>query len=95
MNRRTIGDRTAGFARSRDDEAVKTSKVTARGQTTIPKSIREAAGLYAGDVLVFETDGDHVVVRKADQERDDHLSGLSAAMSEWASMEDEEAWRDL
>ena len=74
---------------------MKTSKVTARGQATIPKSIREAAGLYAGDVLVFETDGDHVVVRKVDQGRDDHLSGLSDAMSEWASAEDEEAWHDL
>ena len=74
---------------------MKFSKVTARGQTTIPKSIREAAGLYAGDVLVFEAEGDHVVVRKAAQGRDDHLTGLAEAMSEWASAEDEEAWRDL
>ena len=74
---------------------MKFSKVTARGQTTIPKSIREAAGLYAGDVLAFETDGDHVVFRKVARERDEHLHGLSEAMSEWASPEDEEAWRDL
>ena len=74
---------------------MKVSKVTARGQTTIPKSIREAAGLYAGDVLVFETEGDYVVVRKVARGRDDHLTGLAEAMSEWASAEDEEAWRDL
>ena len=43
---------------------MKISRVTASGQTTIPKSIREAAGLYVGDALAFETDGDHVVVRK-------------------------------
>ena len=74
---------------------MKSSKITSRGQTTIPKSIREAAGLYAGDVLTFETDGDRVVVRKAGQEHDDHLQALSETLSEWTSAEDEEAWRDL
>ena len=74
---------------------MKFSKVTSRGQTTIPKSIREAAGLYAGDELVFATDGEQVVVRKVVHGRDDHLQGLSQIMSEWASAEDEEAWRDL
>ena len=74
---------------------MKISRVTASGQTTIPKSIREAAGLYVGDVLAFETDGDHVVVRKVAGEPNDHLKGLSGTMSEWASPDDEEAWRDL
>jgi antitoxin PrlF len=83
------------FAESRDIKEMKRSKITSRGQTTIPKSIREAAGLYAGDVLAFETDGDHLVVRKVTEGRDDHLQGLSEALSEWASPEDEEAWRDL
>ena len=74
---------------------MKFSKVTAHGQTTIPQSIREAAGLYAGDVLEFETDGDQVVVRKVPRDRDDHARLLSETMDEWASAEDEEAWRDL
>ena len=74
---------------------MKLSRVTASGKTTIPKSIREAAGLYAGDVLAFETEGEHVVVRKVEEGRDDHLQGLSVTMSEWVSPEDEEAWRDL
>ena len=74
---------------------MKFSKVTAHGQTTIPQSIREAAGLYAGDVLEFETDGDQVVVRKIPRDRDDHVRVLSETMGEWASAEDEEAWRDL
>ena len=74
---------------------MKFSKVTAGGQTTIPKSIREAAGLYSGDVLEFVTDGDQVMVRKVSRGRDDQVQDLSGAMSEWASAEDEEAWRDL
>ena len=75
--------------------SMKFSRVTASGQTTIPKRIREEAGLYSGDVLAFETEGGHVVVRKVAGGRIDHLWDLSATMSEWASPEDEEAWRDL
>ena len=74
---------------------MKFSKVTARGQTMIPKSIREAAGLYTGDTLAFETDGDRVVVRKVSREQDDESRDISETMSEWASAQDEEAWRDL
>ena len=74
---------------------MKVTRISARGQTVIPKSIREAAGLYAGDVLAFETDGDQVVVHKVPRGRRGHAQGLSEAMSEWVSAEDEEAWRDL
>lgn len=71
------------------------SKISEHGQATIPKAIRDAAGLRAGDLIVFEIEGDRIVVRKAVPERDDYLDGLSDTMSEWASPEDEAAWRDL
>ena len=71
------------------------SKITARGQTTIPKTIRDAAGLREGDVLAFEVEGDHLVVRKLAPGQDDYLRGLSTTMNEWTSAEDEAAWRDL
>ncbi|MCY4284849.1 MAG: hypothetical protein OXC65_05825 [Thiotrichales bacterium] len=74
---------------------MKVARISARGQTVIPKSIREAAGLYAGDTLAFETDGEQVVVHKVSRGRDGHVQGLSETMSEWGSAEDEEAWRDL
>ena len=70
------------------------AKITARGQTTIPKKIREAAKLSEGDLLAFEVDGNHLVVRKVIPDADD-LQGLSHLLSEWVSPEDEEAWRDL
>ena len=69
--------------------------MSARGQTIIPKSIREAAGLYVGDKLAFEADGDQVVVRRVPPGRDELVQDLSETMSEWASAQDEEAWRDL
>ena len=74
---------------------MKVARISTRGQTTIPKSIREAAGLYVGDTLAFETDGEQVVVRKVCQGRNDAAQDVSEAMNEWTSAEDEEAWRDL
>ena len=74
---------------------METAKITARGQTTIPKNIREAANLNEGDVIAFEIEGDHLVVHKVVPGQDDYLEGLSKVLSEWASPEDEEAWRDL
>ena len=71
------------------------ARITARGRMTIPKRVREAAGLHEGDVIAFEIEGGHLVVRKVAAGRDDDLGGLSRTVSEWASPEDEAAWRDL
>ena len=71
------------------------AKITARGQTTIPKSIREAAGLHEGDVIAFELEGERLVVHKVVPGRDEYLHGLGEVMGEWLSPEDEDAWRDL
>ena len=74
---------------------METAKITARGQTTIPKSIRVAANLNEGDVIAFEIEGDHLVVHKVIPGQDDYLEGLSKVLSEWVSPEDEQAWRGL
>ena len=71
------------------------AKITARGQTTIPKRIRKAANLDEGDVIAFAIEGDHLLVHKVTPGQDDYLQGLSEVLSEWISPEDEEAWRDL
>jgi AbrB family looped-hinge helix DNA binding protein len=42
-----------------------TAKLTSRGQTTIPKSIREALRLQPGDRVEFILEGDQVVLRRA------------------------------
>ena len=71
------------------------ARITARGQTTIPKRIRDEMGLRDSDVISFEVEDDHLIVRKVTRTQDDYLQGLSATLSEWASPEDEDAWRDL
>jgi antitoxin PrlF len=40
------------------------AKVTSKGQITVPKSVREALGLEAGDEVVFRVHGDRAVVSK-------------------------------
>lgn len=42
-----------------------TTTLTSRGQTTIPKSIREALQLRPGDRVEFILEGDQVVLRRA------------------------------
>jgi len=70
------------------------SMITTRGQTTIPKRIREAANLHVGDVIAFEIEDDHLVVRKVTSGQDNYLKGFSEILNEWSSPEDEEAWRN-
>ena len=66
-----------------------------RGQTTIPKRVRVAANLHAGDTLAFEMQADHLIVRKMPVAQDAYLLGLAHTLDEWNSPEDEEAWQGL
>lgn len=42
-----------------------TSTLTAKGQTTIPKGVREFLGLHPGDRLDFVIEGDRVILEPA------------------------------
>ena len=71
------------------------AKIGARGRTTIPKSIREAAGLCEGDTIAFEFEEDRLLVHKVVRGRHEYLHCLGEVMAEWLSPEDEKAWRNL
>ena len=71
------------------------ARIGSRGRTTIPKPIREAAGLHQGDSIAFEIEGDRLLVHKVMPCRHEYLHGVDATMAEWLSPEDEEAWRNL
>jgi antitoxin PrlF len=47
------------------------STITAKGQTTIPKSVRQALGLDYGGKIAFRVDEHGVSVHRADAEHDD------------------------
>ena len=75
---------------------METSKITAKGQTTIPVSIRNALNLHVGDELLFELEGDQVLLRKATVIDIEYLRAVETTFSqEWNSSEDCEAFDDL
>jgi AbrB family looped-hinge helix DNA binding protein len=71
------------------------SKVTSKFQTTIPQAIRSAMGISQGDIVVFEIEEDRVFIKKLPPLDLDYLNAITGTLSEWASPEDEEAYRDL
>ncbi len=70
-----------------------TSKLTSKAQTTIPQPVRAALRLHAGDELVYQIEGDQVVLSKARQKQvmDDPFH----AFSEWDSAADRKAYAGL
>jgi bifunctional DNA-binding transcriptional regulator/antitoxin component of YhaV-PrlF toxin-antitoxin module len=72
------------------------SKLTSKYQTTVPAVVREALCLEKGDVLAFEiADGGAVTVRKAVALDQAFADALQSQLSEWATDEDDEAYRGL
>ena len=72
------------------------ARVTAKGQATIPKRIREAAHIREGDMLAFDLDSNNrIIIRRIDSTIDIELLAFQETLSEWKSPQDEEAWRDL
>ncbi len=71
------------------------SRLTSKGQATIPVEVRKALRLKEGDRVVFEMKGGKVVVRKAEAMDRAFLALADAAFEEWNSPEDEAAFRDL
>jgi len=72
-----------------------TSKLTKKYQATIPKPVRRLLHLESGDSIVFDIDGDAVLLRKARPVDLAFAESLEGTLSEWASEADEEAYRDL
>lgn len=70
-----------------------TSKLTSKAQTTIPQPIRAALRLREGDELVYEIQGDRVVLSRAQQVRDG--DDPFRTFSEWDSDADRKAYGGL
>lgn len=71
------------------------SKLTTKGQTTIPREVRDALGLRSGDRISYRIEGGSVVIRKLTPVDVAHLRALQVTLSEWSSPEDAEAYDDL
>lgn len=72
------------------------SRITSKGQITIPKAVRAALGLQDGDLVSFAVDGDQAMLRRIAQQPETGPAGtVGTDLTEWASPADEDAYRDL
>lgn len=72
-----------------------TSRLTSKGQATIPVEIRKALRLKEGDTVVFEMKKGNVTVRRADPEDLMFLKQTETIFDDWNHPEAEAAFRDL
>ena len=73
-----------------------TSKLTQKGQTTIPLEVRKRLDVEPGDHIVYETTSSGVVIRKVRQfDAAWHAAVEKSLAEEWDSPEDAEDFRDL
>jgi antitoxin PrlF len=71
------------------------SRLTRKNQTTIPANIRKMLRLNPGDAVTYDLKEGDVVIKKASPLDVAFTKALESTLSEWASEEDEEAYRDL
>lgn len=57
--------------------------------------MREALGAKTGDLIVYEVEGDVVRLKRIEPFDAAFHHALSSTLDEWATDEDEEAFRDL
>lgn len=65
------------------------SKLTSKAQTTVPQAVRIALGLGDGDELLYEIDGDRVILKKA---RRTVVDDPFATFEEWDGDADRRAY---
>ncbi len=72
------------------------SKLSFKGQVTIPKTVRESLGLEPGDFVTYEIfEDDAVIIRRVEPFDAAYHLAVSETLEEWGSEEDDEAFRDL
>jgi antitoxin PrlF len=72
-----------------------TSKLSSKGQVTLPSEVRKAIGAKSGDTIAYEIEGNMVRLKRAESVDAEFHSALTDTLDEWSSNADEEAFRDL
>jgi antitoxin PrlF len=69
------------------------SRLTSKAQITLPKAVRKALGIAPGDEVVWEIEGDRVIMTRGGQ-GDPFVNNFST-FTEWASEADCKAFDNL
>ena len=71
------------------------SKVTGKGQVTLPKVVRQKLRIEPGDTITYEFVGEFVSIRKVEAFDLTWHKAIAGTMEEWNSPADDEAFGDL
>ena len=74
--------------------SMEVATLTAKGQITVPKAVRDALGLRQGDLLSWELEDVSVRVRAVAPLDVAYLQGLEGTLSERSSPADEPAFAE-
>lgn len=75
--------------------AVQFSRVSSKGQVTLPKRVRDAIGVGPGDAVAYDVAKGVVTLRRLEPIDLAFHAALDSALVEWSSKEDDEAYGDL
>ena len=73
----------------------KISRLSSKGQVTIPREIRAALHLEAGDLVAYDLKDGKAFLRRAEPFDAAYHSTLAETLEEWGSVDDDKAFRDL
>lgn len=72
------------------------AKITAKGQTTIPRDVRAALKVTSGDLIVWEVGAEGTATVRRVQPMDiEYLRAVEGTLGEWGGVLDEEAYGGL
>ena len=66
------------------------SKISVKGQTTIPAPVREALGLRSGDLIQYSLEDGKVMLQKFSLDDVLYLKSMEKHLSEWGGVEDDD-----
>jgi len=71
------------------------SKLSSKGQVTIPREIRKKLGVEKGDSIAYELRDGLVILKRVESFDVAFHESISNTLDEWRTEEDDEAFRDL
>jgi antitoxin PrlF len=71
------------------------SKVSMKGQITLPKKVRDSMHVQPGDLIEYEIQDNVVIVRRVEPFDHRFHQALGETLTEWSSPEDDKAFHDL
>jgi antitoxin PrlF len=74
---------------------VRTSRLSSKGQLTVPVEIRKAMGVRPGDLIGYEVRDGVVTLRRIEPFDRAFHAALAGTLGEWTTPEDDGAFRDL